>query len=76
MEKSKNFCEGVRDPWRNPKFLCRCKRHVELSKISVWVQETRGDIRNFCVNERGSQCKPKSYVARGMKTHGQVITQA
>ena len=32
-----NFCEGVRDPWRNPKFLCGCKRPVEKSEISVWV---------------------------------------
>ena len=32
-----NFCVGVRDPWRNPKFLCGCKRPRELSRISVWV---------------------------------------
>ena len=55
---------GVRDPWSYPKFLCGCKRHVEISEISVWVSETRGDIRNFCVNVRGSQYRPKSYVAR------------
>ena len=34
----------------------------------MWVQETRGDIRNFCVNVRGSKCKPKSYVARDETT--------
>ena len=33
----RNFCEGVRDPWSYPKFLCGCKRPVELSEISVWV---------------------------------------
>ena len=38
------------------------------------MEETRGDIPNFCVNVRGSKCKPKSYVIE-MKTHGQVITQ-
>ena len=32
-----NFCEGVRDPGRYPKFLCGCKRPVVLSEISVWV---------------------------------------
>ena len=28
---------GVRDRGRYPKFLCECKRPVELSEISVWV---------------------------------------
>ena len=32
-----NFCVGVRDMWRYPKFLCGCKRPVDISKISVWV---------------------------------------
>ena len=59
---------GVRDPGRYPKFLCGCKRPVELSEISVWVLETRGDIRNFCVNVRDSQCRSKSYVARDENT--------
>ena len=39
----------------------------------VRVHETRGDIRNFWENVRGSKCKPKSYVIE-MKTHCQVIT--
>ena len=42
-------CGGVRDPRRDPKFLCGCKRPGEKSQISVWVSETRGDIPNFCV---------------------------
>ena len=29
---------GVRDPLRYPKFLCGCKRPVEISKISVDVR--------------------------------------
>ena len=66
---------GVIDPWRNPKFLCGCKRPLEISEISVWVSETLGDIRNFYVDIRGSQCRPKSYVAREMKTHDHVITK-
>ena len=34
---SERSCMGVRDPWRNPEFLCGCKRPVEISRISVWV---------------------------------------
>ena len=71
----KFLCVCVRDPWSYPKFLCGCKRPVEISEISVWVKETCGDIRNFCVDVRGSQCRPKSSVAREMKTHSQVITK-
>ena len=62
------MCVGVRDPWRNPKFLCGCNRPVKLSKISVWVYETRGDIRNFCMDIRDSQCRSKSYVAQDENT--------
>ena len=58
---------GIRDPGSYPEFLCGCKRPVELSEISVWVSETRGDIRNFYVNVRGSQCRPKISVARERK---------
>ena len=58
----RNLCEGVRDPWRNPKFLCGCKRPVEISEISVWII-------------RGSQCRLKSSVAREMKRHGHIITK-
>ena len=36
-EISRNFCVGVRDLGSYPKFLCGCKRPVELSEISVWV---------------------------------------
>ena len=43
---------GVRDPWRYPEFLCGFKRPVEISRISVWVKETHGDIQNFCVGVR------------------------
>ena len=32
------------------------------------MQETRGDISNFCVNVRGSKCDLKSYVARDEST--------
>ena len=39
------------------KVLCGCKRPGEL-------------FRNFYVDVRGSQCRPKSSVAREMKTHG------
>ena len=46
---------GVRDPGRYPEFLCGCKRPEEISQ-------------NFCVNEGGSKCKPKSYVARDENT--------
>ena len=59
---------SVRDPGSYPKFLCECKRPVELSKISMWVYETRGDIQNFCMNIQGLQCRPKSYVARDENT--------
>ena len=38
---------GVRDPGSYPEFLCGCKRPEELSRISVWVEETRGDIPKF-----------------------------
>ena len=34
------------------KVLCECKRLEEVSRISVWVSETRGDIPNFCVGVR------------------------
>ena len=47
-----SFCVGVRDPGSYPKFLCGCKRPKELSQISVWVLETRGEILNFCVGVR------------------------
>ena len=43
---------GVRDPGRDPEFLCGCKRPEERSRISVWVKETRGEIPNFCVGVR------------------------
>ena len=32
------------------------------------MEETRGDIPNFCVNVRGSKCEPKSYVNRNENT--------
>ena len=32
-----NFCVGVRDPGRDPKFLFGCKRPGELFEISMWV---------------------------------------
>ena len=38
------------------------------------MEETGGDLSNFCVNVRGSKCEPKSMLIE-MKTHGQVITQ-
>ena len=37
---------GVRDPGRNPKFLCGCKRLGEIS-------------RNFCVGVRDLGSNPK-----------------
>ena len=45
---------GVRDPGRYPEFLCGYKDPWRYPK--------------FCVNERGSKCKPKSYVARDENT--------
>ena len=50
---------GVRDPWCYPKFLCGCKRPVVLSKISVRVQETRGDVLNFCKGVRDPRRCPE-----------------
>ena len=32
-----NFCVGVRDPGRDPKFMCGIKRPGELSQISMRV---------------------------------------
>ena len=46
---------GVRDPGRYPKFVCECKRPVEISEIS----ETREDIRNLCVGVRDPWRYPK-----------------
>ena len=43
---------GVKDPGRDPEFLYGCKRPGEISRIFVWVQETRGEILNFCVGVR------------------------
>ena len=34
------------------KILYGCKRPIEISRISVWVKETCGDIQNFCVGVR------------------------
>ena len=48
---------GVRDPGSDPEFLCGCKRPGERS-------------RNFCVDIRGSKCRPKSSIAQEIKTHG------
>ena len=41
------------------KVLCGCKRPEEVSRISVWVSETRGDIPNFCVGVRDPGRYPK-----------------
>ena len=50
---------GVKDPGSYPEFLCGCKRLVELSEISVWVEETRGEIQNFCVGVRDPGSYPE-----------------
>ena len=42
---------GVRDPGRDPEFLCGCKRPGEV--------ETRGDVPNFCVGVRDPGRRPK-----------------
>ena len=47
---------GVRDPWRDPKFLCGCKRPVERSEISG--------------GRKRSKCRPKSSIAREIKMQG------
>ena len=47
---------GVRDPWREPKVMYRCKRPTVLS-------------RKFCVGVRDPRCNPKSSVAQ-KNTHG------
>ena len=39
---------------------CGCT--VRSFTTGVRVEETWGDIPNFCVNVRGSKCEPKSYV--------------
>ena len=59
---------GVRDPGRYLEFLCGCKRPGEISRNFCVGVRDRGDIRNFCVNEKGSKCKSKSYVARDENT--------
>ena len=43
---------GVRDPWRYPEFLCVCERPVEISRIYVWMYETRGVGRKVLLPER------------------------
>ena len=58
----KETCGSIR------KVLCGCKRPVELSEISVWGVREPWRYPKFCVNERGSKCKPKSYVARDENT--------
>ena len=61
---------GVRDPWRNPKFLCGCKRPGKpFRNFCVSVRDPWRNP-NFCVDVRGSKCRPKYFVAREMKTHG------
>ena len=47
---------GVRDPWSYPKFLCGCKRPVEIFEISVRTKEARSVSRKVMLPE--------------MKTHG------
>ena len=49
---------------------CRvgCGCTVRSFTTGVKVEETRGDILNFCVNVRGSKCEPKSYVNRNENT--------
>ena len=42
---------GVRDPGSYPKFLCWCKRPVEISKISVWIKEARSVGRKVMLPE-------------------------
>ena len=59
----------VRDPGRDPEFLCGCKRPGELSRISVWVYETQGEILNFCVGVRDSGSYPEFLC--GCKTPGE-----
>ena len=54
--------------WRYPKFLCGCKRPVEIFKISVWVQDTLGDVQNFCMGIRDPRRCPKVLFPK--KTHG------
>ena len=41
------------------KVMCGCKRLGEVSRISVWVTETRGGIPNFCVGVRDPGRDPK-----------------
>ena len=43
---------GVKDPWSYPKFLCGCKRPVEIFEISVWMKEARSVGRKVLLPKR------------------------
>ena len=61
---------GVRHPWRNPKFMCRCKRPGKpFRNFCVGVRDPGSDPEFLCGCKR-LKCRLKIFVAREMKTHG------